>query len=75
MLEHYLARQPAPDERIEIAVATLCAMFRNANRGEGEQPVQVDDFLPYMNPWAPPKQERYSDVDRSFMAAFGVRAK
>ncbi len=75
LLEHYLSRQPAPEERIEVAVATLCALFRNRHRSENEQAFEVEQFMPYRNPWAEAPADRYSEVDRSFFAAFGVRVK
>lgn len=75
LLEHYLAKQPAPEERTEIAVATLCTMYRNAHRADGEPPHEVVKFLPYLDPWSQPivSASRYSEVDRSLMAAFGMR--
>lgn len=75
LLEHYLARQPAPEDRIEIAVATLCSLFVNANRAAGSPAMNPTDFLPYLNPFVTAQADRYSDVDRSIMAGLGVRLK
>lgn len=75
LIEHYLAAQPAPEERIELAVAQLCAMFANVHRRQGSAAIEVSEFLPYRDPFRAVDADRYSDVDRSFLAAFGVKLK
>ena len=69
LLETYLDKQPAPEERIEFAVATLCALMFNANRGKDIPPRRIKDYLPYDDPW--PMPGRYSELDREVMDAFG----
>lgn len=69
LLDYYLQHQPAPDERVEIAVATLCAMFFNVHRAKEYAPRSMKDYLPFLDPW--PVLGRYSDLDREVMAALG----
>lgn len=54
LLEHYLARQPAPEQRIEIALAQLSAMYANRHRDPQKQPKPVEpmQFMPFHpDPW------------------------
>jgi hypothetical protein len=75
LLESYLARQPAPEERIDIGIAGLRALLVNYLRAPTARTATVRDFLPYFNPWenvAPSANDaRYSDLDREVIAAFG----
>lgn len=67
VLQHYLAKQPAPEERLEVVLANLSAMFFNAHRGPGKQPLSADQFLFYRDPWPV-----YSDVDKQALAALDI---
>lgn len=67
LLDRYLEKQPAAEERIEIGVATMCALFFNANRGIGQSARRLKDFLPFYEPW--PMPGRYSEIDREVMEA------
>lgn len=69
LLDEFLDKQPAAEDRIEIAIATLCALFFNANRGKAQASRQMKDYLPFLDPW--PLPGRYSDVDREVMKALG----
>ncbi len=53
LLEHYLAKQPAPEERIEIALAQLSAHYLNAHTDPalGRPPVQAEDQMPFHRIW------------------------
>lgn len=54
VLEQFLAREPAPDQRIEVAIAQLSAIWVNANRDPRKQPIPVslDQFLLWkQDPW------------------------
>lgn len=66
-MDVYLQKQPAPEERNEIAMATLCALFFNANRGKGQSPRRLKDYLPFIDPW--PMPGRYSELDREVLEA------
>lgn len=65
LLEHYLVKQPAPDERIEIALATLTAIYVNVHMEKGVPQKSARDFLPYLEPW----KEVSSDVDQEVLRA------
>ena len=47
----YLARERAPWERVEIAVAQLCALFANVNRKKGSKALTTSDFLLFKDAW------------------------
>jgi hypothetical protein len=47
----FLAKEPAPDERIEIAVAQLTALGANMMRGRGQPAKSTADFLLFRDPW------------------------
>lgn len=69
----YLAREPAPEERIEFGLAQLAAIYVNANRGKSSPARKVVDFMPFHNPWKSSKPAessgRYSALDLEIMAA------
>lgn len=73
LLEHYLAKQPAAGDRIEIALAQICSMYLAAHQKQGAQQPKVSDFLPYLDPWAVKLQKgRYSETDISILKALGA---
>lgn len=50
----FLAKEPAAEDRIEIAVAQLAALVFNRSRSsEDEDPLSLTDFLPFADPWRP----------------------
>jgi hypothetical protein len=71
-LRHYLAKQPAPIERVEIAIARLTALWVNAHTSKGRR-VDTADFLSYRDPWPAPLDApdqtdgRYSALDLEIM--------
>lgn len=65
ILEHYLAKQPAAEDRIEVAVASLIAIYVNAHLRDGAAAKSERDFLPYLEPW----REVTSDVDQEVLRA------
>lgn len=69
LIDAYLNKQPAAEDRIEIALATLCAMFFNANSSKEKASRRVKDYLPFLDPW--PLPGRYSDLDREVFEALG----
>lgn len=66
MLSQYLAREPAPDERIEYAVAQLAAMYANAHRGKGKPPYKITDFMLFRNAWKTEQEATLSEIIESF---------
>lgn len=77
MIEHYLSRQPSPEERVEVVVATIATMYRNAHMARGETPAKLTDYLPFLDPdWSErsPKVDlaRYDEVDQSILKAMGA---
>lgn len=72
MLEHYLAKQPAPIERVEIGIAHLAAIYVNSHLKPGAKPAEIPDFLPYLKAFEVAKKSRYSDTDMSILKALGA---
>lgn len=72
LLEHYLAKQPAPIERVEVALAHLAAIYVNAHLKPGAKPAEIPDFLPYLKAFEVVKKSRYSDTDMSILKALGA---
>lgn len=75
LVEAFLSKEPAPDQRVEIAVARLCELFASAWGKPGSTPPTVMTFLPFHGVWNKPTpgDARYSDLDREALAAFGVK--
>lgn len=72
MLEHFLAREPAPDVRVELAIARLCEVVTNLWRDpRSGKAASSTDFLPFLDVWKRDIENdpRYSDVDREVFKA------
>lgn len=72
LIAAYLAREPAPDERIEIAVAHLSAIYTNAHLQKGSEQKPIADFLLFRKAWTSPhatQDGRYSDSDQKMLAS------
>lgn len=67
-MEHYLARDPAPTERVEVMLAQLTAYFVKANQGKGGGEKKVSDFLLYRNAWPDESDGRYNETDKQVLA-------
>lgn len=66
-LDEFLAKEPAPEQRIEIALAQLCLLvFKGNFKGEKD----IKDFLPYLNAWPSELEGRYSETDMEVIRAF-----
>lgn len=61
-----MAREPAPDERIEYAVAQLAAMYANAHRGKGKAPHKLSDFMLFRDAWKTEQEATLSEIIQSF---------
>lgn len=72
VIAEYLAKEPAPDERIEYAVAQLSSIYVNGHRKQGAEAIPLGEFLMFRKAWESADlqaEDRYSDVDRSFLKA------
>lgn len=69
LINAYLQKQPAPEERIEIVLAMLCQLYQNRTRGKEEQPKRVKDYLPFIDPW--PDESEYTEGELEIMRALG----
>ena len=69
LLAQYLAERPAPEERIEYAIAYLHADYINAHRKPGTAARSIADLMLFREPAIGPDENdsRYSEVDRSFI--------
>lgn len=65
----FLAREPMPEERTEIAVAQLTSLFGSVYRQPGSPAPRIADYLLYRDAWADADidESRYSDVDLQIM--------
>lgn len=66
LFAEYLSHEPAPEERIEYAVAQLCAMYASAHKGKGAKAPHVTDFMLFRNVWKQVKEETISEFASSF---------
>lgn len=75
LIETFIAREPPPDVRTEIAVARLCELFVKAWSSDNKRAISIMDFLPFTKTWEAPAVEqlindaRYNDVDREVIKA------
>lgn len=71
----FLAREPAPEQRVEIILARLCAMFATVHGKAGGAPSTAKDFLLYLDAWKESLADdpRYNEVDREVLSVFGVK--
>jgi hypothetical protein len=70
LLEHYLAKQPAPEERVELILARLTSIYINAHLKEGAKPSEPIEHLRFLDPWPEPMDVgvgRYSALDLEIM--------
>lgn len=72
LLEQYLAKQPAAEDRIEIAIARLTALFINTKLGPGSKQAETTDYLSYRDPWAGQEQEstEYETANKGWLRMF-----
>lgn len=67
-MEHYFAREPAPIERLEVAVAGLTAIFAAVHKEKGSPQPKITDFLPYLKAWSDSAGGgRYNEIDKEIM--------
>lgn len=67
LIEHYLAREPAPVERLEVAIARLTAIFVNSKQQNGTPPKKVTDYMCYLQAWPEVVDSRYNETDREVL--------
>lgn len=64
----FLAREPMPEERTEIGIAQLSAMFGSVHRSPGQAGVRTADYLLFRDAWVDrDADDGYSDIDRELM--------
>ncbi len=64
----FLAREPLPEERIELGIAQLASLYVGRNRKPGATAPSINDFLLCRDGWqAPVDESLYSDVDLEIM--------
>lgn len=78
LIATYLSREPAPDERIELALAQIATMYANSHRPKDRPPAKIVDFLAPRDVWkqaaAEPSSDRYSESDRLMLSALMSRS-
>lgn len=75
LIEHYLARYPAPEERLEFSIAHLSSIYVSAHQGRNATPPKLTDFLLFKDPFdRAPRVDmgRYTETDRSLLEALGA---
>jgi len=64
----YLGKEPSPDDRLEIQLAALQALYLNSHKREGDPAKRIDEFLLFRNAWgdAPQPESSLSDLLTEF---------
>lgn len=74
VMQHFLAVEPSPADRVEVAIAQLCSLYVSAHQERGAKPPTIDQFLLFRNAFSVKlDKSRYSDVDLSLMQALGMK--
>lgn len=68
----YLAKEPAPEERIEAALAQIAALYVNAHRRKGAAPHRIVDFLLFDDAWKPEQPAEQEESITAFALSFGM---
>lgn len=72
LLAEYLSHEPCGDDRTEIAVAQLAAIYVNAHRQKGAQPRRISDFLLFHDAWKSADEEPAESLD-AFALSLGAK--
>lgn len=75
LVEHYLARNPAPEERLEFAIAHLSSIYVAAHQRRDATAPKLSDFLLFKDAFqSAPRisMGRYTDTDQSILEALGA---
>jgi hypothetical protein len=67
LLENFLAKEPAAEQRIEVAIAHLTALYVTAHQQKNASPKRITDFMLYLKAWPAESEGQYSDVDREVL--------
>jgi len=51
LFAEYLSKEPAPDDRLEAAIASLQAMYANTHRKTGDPLHQISEFMLFRHVW------------------------
>jgi hypothetical protein len=72
----FLATEPAPEQRIEYALAHLTQTTVNLQRAPNAQPQELAAFLMFKDPWAPiEKAGRITAAERVMVERLRGRAR
>jgi hypothetical protein len=71
MAAAYLAKEPAPEERLEATFAQACALYANAHRKKGAAPHRIADFLLFDDAWKPEPADEDESIT-AFALSFGM---
>ena len=66
-MEHFLAREPSPTERVEVALAHLTSLYVSAHQGKGAPQKRISDFLLYRDTWPASADGRYNEIDKQVL--------
>jgi hypothetical protein len=77
LLEHYLARNPAPEERLEYALANIATIYVSAHQGRAAPRPSLADFLLFKDAFTHTTSPavdrgRYNEADMSLLEALGA---
>lgn len=62
LLDHFLAREPDPITRVEVAVARLMSIYVNAHQEKGHPPKVPMDFMTFAKAWDGITEEEYQQT-------------
>jgi hypothetical protein len=67
----FLAIEPAPEERLELAIAQLIALVSNRSRGRGEEACAATDFMPWRAAWKREEPSGLTPEEQKMMRYMG----
>jgi hypothetical protein len=71
LLAEYMSKEPAPDDRLEFALAAIQAMYVNSHRKQDAPAHNVKDFMLFLDPWGEQKAEEESKIS-DLAGEFGI---
>ena len=59
LLDHFLAREPDPMVRVEVALARLMSIYANVHREKGSPQRELAEFMTFAKAWDGITEEEY----------------
>lgn len=72
LMAAYLAIEPAPEERIELAIAQLTALWAHSKKPQGSEYAGPGQFLMFRDAWTRGTAEDYGGLDENDMGVMNA---